>query len=533
MSKKDLKLEWNVDIEDLSSLVLDDGSLDELVKDDVLGSTKIEKGGNLSLSSDNVNVDSSSLAESDQWSSMMNESVFLDSWENTSLKKNVITDGDGFWTYLRRFYFSSVLTILGVLALILLYLFSLYIKWSKEGIFGINTEGYVDNIKETISWAKDTMWMSHHYDLPNIWAPDETSKLNEIINATDIDYIEKKDLLSSYVVSLIHSAEDKVTKVENLRQDIAKQWFLPEELSMLLSEDQAISTIQRSLSALEVIKFSTATRVFMYMNTALSTISEMIRIKWVSVESLRNLFEKLNWRWEKDISSYVYMCYLNPFEINANCDVVGDLDLYYKIAQDDSIDITLFKNAMNAISQLLEKEDVTLFSITFNWFNAGDENINFNIEVYTTKDDERALKEQWINPPQIFIQNSIIRLLKLSYFIIGAEIDGSERSIYNTTLTQWWISREVGYSTIDFSVPIQKNTEREIFDYIDLDSLKKLLSDRWFKENLDNGEISELDNEKKDIEVENSDLETDNDDSVGYEVGDYEIEGDEFEDSDE
>jgi hypothetical protein len=31
---------------------------------------------------------------------------------------------------------------------------------------------------------------------------------------------------------------------------------------------------------------------------------------------------------------------------------------------------------------------------------------------------------------------------------------------------------------MDFSVPIQKNTEREIFDYIDLESLKKLLTER-------------------------------------------------------
>jgi hypothetical protein len=53
---------------------------------------------------------------------------------------------------------------------------------------------------------------------------------------------------------------------------------LPEELENLLSEDQAIDTIQRSLNALEVIKFSTATKVFSYMNTALLTISEMIRV---------------------------------------------------------------------------------------------------------------------------------------------------------------------------------------------------------------------------------------------------------------
>jgi hypothetical protein len=79
------------------------------------------------------------------------------------------------------------------------------------------------------------------------------------------------------------------------------------------------------------------------------------------------------------------MCYLNPFEVNANCDTVCDLDLYYNLAKDDSINISLFKNAMNAISQLLEKEDTSLFSITFNGFNAKDKNIQFNIEVFTNQ----------------------------------------------------------------------------------------------------------------------------------------------------
>jgi hypothetical protein len=46
------------------------------------------------------------------------------------------------------------------------------------------------------------------------------------------------------------------------------------------------------------------------------------------------------------------------------------------------------------------------------------------------------------------------------------------------TINQGGISRTVNYSTMDFTVPIQKDTEREIFDYIDLESMKKLLSDR-------------------------------------------------------
>jgi hypothetical protein len=49
---------------------------------------------------------------------------------------------------------------------------------------------------------------------------------------------------------------------------------------------------------------------------------------------------------------------------------------------------------MNAISQLLEKEDTSLFSITFNGFNAKDKNIQFNIEVFTNQEDERNLLQQ-------------------------------------------------------------------------------------------------------------------------------------------
>jgi len=67
---------------------------------------------------------------------------------------------------------------------------------------------------------------------------------------------------------------------------------------------------------------------------------------------------------------------------------------------------------------------------------------------------------------------------------------------------QWNISRPIKYSTMDFTVPIQKDTEREIFDYIDLESMKKLLWDRWFEkvdemvrdESVEN--IDDLDNEE-------------------------------------
>jgi len=478
MPENDQNLGWNVDVSDLSSVSLDEETLEDIDLNDVLESP-VDWSPENQISS---NIDSAIIEDSNQGTSTIDESVFLDTWDNASTKKNVLKDGDNFWAYLRRFFFSAILILLWILAIALFYSFSVYIKEASK----INPDqkyvSYIEKYKEKYKKVKDMVWMINSYESPIVWSEQEALKVNEIINATDIDYIEKKDLLSKYVSDLVRKAEDRATYEENLKQDIAKQWFLPEELENLLSEDQAIDTIQRSLNALEVIKFSTATKVFSYMNTALATVSEMIRVSWVNVESLHNLFVQLGSRWEKDISSYVYMCYLNPFEINANCDAIWDLDLYYNLAKDDSINIRLFKNTMSAISQLLEKEDTSLFSITFNGFNAKDKNIQFNIEVYTNQEDEKSLMQQWIRNPNIFILTNIINLLKQSSFIIWAEINTKEITVDTKMLNQWWISRPVNYSTMDFTVPIQKNTEREIFDYIDLENMKKLLMDRGFNQ---------------------------------------------------
>ncbi len=477
MPEKDLNLEENVDLADLSSISLDDESLEGIDLDAALDDSTGGESLDSTLDGNNIKLEAET-----QWNSTIDEKVFLDTWD--TINKNVLKDWDKFWVYLRWFFASAIVTLLCLLAIVLLYSFSSYIKEASKVTPDLNKQEFVDWYKEKYKTVRSWVWMENSYTSPTVWAPDESLKVNEIVEASDIDYIDKKDLLSKYASDLVRSAEDKAAKSEDLKQDIAKQWFLPEELEILLSEDQAIDTIQRSLNALEVIKFSTATKVFSYMNTALATISEMIKISWASTENLHKLFVQLSSRWEKDISSYVYMCYLNPFEVNANCDTVWDLDLYYKIVKDKSIDIRLFKNSMNAISQLLEKEDTSLFSITFNWFNAEDKSIQFNIEVFTNQEDERTLIAQWKRNPNIFILTNIINLLKQSSFIIWADINIKEINVDTRTLDQWNIVRTVNYSTMDFTVPIQKNTEREIFDYIDLKSMKKLLSERWFTQSL-------------------------------------------------
>ncbi len=482
MPENEQNLDETVGTVDLSAVSLQNEPSDGVNIDNVVNiandSGVINSVGNVDFSHPNI-----SDIDFNTWEpsvSTIDESVFLDVWSNAKINTSSSSDTEHFWRYLRRFFLSSVITIIGIIVLVLLYSFNNYITWGSQTTADFDRQEYVNKYKPKLEKVKGWLWINnkekYQNQLPTVNSPMALQRTNDIINATDIDYIEKKDLLSNYASAIVRNAQDKAIYVDSLKQEIAKQWFLPDELNKLLTDDGAIDTIQRSLNALEVIKFSTATKVFSYMNTALTTIAEMMRISGSNVESLKQLFLQLWSRWEKDITAYVYMCYLNPFETNADCDTIGDLDLYYNNKlRDGSINIKMFKNSMNAISQLLEKEDTTLFTITFNGFNAKDKKITFKIEVYTNQDDERSLMAQWKKNPNIFILTNIINLLKQSSFIIWANINTKEVNVQTKTQTLWGISRQVNYSTMNFTVPIQKDTEREIFDYIDLDSIRESL----------------------------------------------------------
>ena len=479
MPENEQNVEGTVGTVDLSAVSLQNEATDAVSTDNASNAinTSESMSGVENVELSQVDINNISFDTWEQAVSTIDESVFLDTWDNARIVSPQVDDGEHFWRYLRWFFFSSMVTIIGILGIVLLYSFNNYITWGSQTTTDFDKQQYVTQYKPKLEKVKGRFWMNnkdnYKNQLPVVNSPLATQRTNEIINATDIDYIEKKDFLTNFASDIVRNAQDKAIYVDALQQEIAKQWFLPDELNRLLTDDGAIETIQRSLNALEVIKFSTATRVFSYMNTALTTIAEMMKIRWSGIENLRQLFLQLWSRWEKDITAYVYMCYLNPFETNANCDTIGDLDLYYNnTLKDDSIDISQFKNSMNAISQLLEKEDTTLFSITFNWFNAKDKNITFNIEVYTNQDDERSLMAQWKKNPNIFILTNIINLLKQSSFIIWADINTKEVNVEARTQVLWGVSRNVNYSTMDFTVPIQKDTEREIFDYIDLESLR-------------------------------------------------------------
>ena len=158
---------------------------------------------------------------------------------------------------------------------------------------------------------------------------------------------------------------------------------------MLQNQDYATS-IKQYLLSLEIIKFSSAIKVFGYLDTFVSSLANTLTQPAPQVEAK---MQTLSDRGEKDILVYLNNCYLNPYEVDYDCNLVGDFDRYYTLIDKETpaFDTNFFKKMMYAVDTKLEQTDIPSFSITFKKYDPTQKQISFTVEINTFKQDEIAL----------------------------------------------------------------------------------------------------------------------------------------------
>ncbi len=186
----------------------------------------------------------------------------------------------------------------------------------------------------------------------------------------------------------------------------------------ILKEENSVDSLQRSLVSLEIVKFSSAMKVFSLMDMFVSSLANSLGF---TKDTVKERIQELILRGEKDIELYLSMCYNNPYE-PTSCSVINDFENYYKnfttSSLDKGFDTNFFKQLMNFIDVELEYSDIPNFSIIFNSFNAKSSSIGFSIEVNTFKEDELALIDQGVKSPHIFVVSELIKSLKQSLYIL-------------------------------------------------------------------------------------------------------------------
>ena len=365
-----------------------------------------------------------------------------------------------------------------------------FFNWYLQAKSLPNTETPNEYVQATSDYYNEYGQILGLFDLESHRGTDFTNdgknKVKSLISANGLNYPQKKDLIQSSSSDFGQKTIELKKEIKTITDQLNKDGFFPEELVTILKENNSVSSIQRSLLSLEIVKFSSAMKVFSLMDVFLTSLSNELSMPKSEIKQKLN---DLLARGENDVKNYLNYCYNNPYE-PANCSIIGDFDTYYRLSKSkENFDTGFFKTMMDMIDRKLENAQLPSFAITFNDFDSKSGEISFSVEVNTLKEDEYALIREGIKNPHIFIVSELVKLLKQSTFILGKSIDVKEMQVSEKEEELGGTTYKYHTSSKTFTLPIQKNTQREIFDYVD--SYKTLLDEQ--EEESDNRSESLLD----------------------------------------
>ncbi|MFA7298470.1 MAG: hypothetical protein WC010_02375 [Candidatus Absconditabacterales bacterium] len=370
--------------------------------------------------------------------------------------------------YRKLFLISFFIILVTGVASIILRLYSRYIYYASQAIPTVTYQTYIDTYKQGQTFIDKTLNLSNYqqYTSLSIVGSGEEVNVGKVINEKSLSYIQKKDILQLALNSFSNIFVANNQKLTTFKEDISKYGFFSEELYNMLENQDYSTSIKKYLLSLEIIKFSSAIKVFSYLDTFVSSLSSALKLPVAQVQEEMNTFAD---RGEKDILVYLNNCYLNPYEIDYDCNMVGDFDRYYVLVDKEKTppNTSFFKKMMYYVDTKLEQTDLPSFSITFKKYDPTQKQISFTVDVNTFKQDEIALIKKGIINPHIFILSNLLNLIKQSVFVVSENIDAKSIKISPKIIKIGSSVFNVNNSTMNFVLPIQKGSEREISDYID------------------------------------------------------------------
>lgn len=413
---------------------------------------------------DGVGVDKQvSLSRGEQTQS---DPIFL--WESGIQKPDKIAEDDTL-AYRKLFFTWFFILAISILWIIWVWLYTKYLKLSAEPTVDTKYESYINKYKTSQNTIDDYIKFSDYamYSSQDFLWDSAERNITNTINARRLSYIQKKDIIQSAINTISQDIFAKYDGIENIKADVTKYWFFPKELFGLLDNQEYITSIKKSLLALETVKFGSAIKVFSFLPSFIKEVSESL---WIPEDEVKENIKKLSDRWEKDIAIYLNNCYLNPYEIDYDCKLIGDFDKYYSIILKEKswIDLTFFKKLIFYIDAKLEQTNMPSFQIIFNNFDSKSKKINFSVNINTSNYDEwnMILKEGILNP-HIFVFTNLLNLLKQSIFVVSDSISIKQLAINEQNINESWRPVKYHSSYTNFSLPIQKSVEREITDFVD------------------------------------------------------------------
>jgi hypothetical protein len=344
------------------------------------------------------------------------------------------------------------------------------LNWKEESLT-TDESGYIDSFKKNadtyfwLFWYKfsnqwDTLSISLTWDIKSI-----KNQLNTYIINNDIWYIIKKDNINIFLNQFLQKYVIEKADLDKKNWDIIKYSFLPQEVDKLVSDNE----IQRALLSIESIKFYTAMKIFSYLNSFVTEFSSSI---WQNSSSVQKQMQYYLARWEWDTERYLKSCYLNVYE-SEECNIIWDFRNFYSTQWiDKKFYSDVFINLIRYIDNKLETDSFPKLSIVLNDLDPQKNILSFAIDINTYKEDEADmlmsdnLSSSNIKMPHVMIVTELLNSLRQSQFILWWSIELDNLKVNKKKVKQWNMEYTVNNSKFNFNIPVQKSTEREIYDFV-------------------------------------------------------------------
>lgn len=147
----------------------------------------------------------------------------------------------------------------------------------RKSYLDVVSQPKVDTTYQTyITYAKDLQMLWSQYTNLNDYSlmastsflgSTASNNVSAVLNSNRLSYIQKKDIFQNGLNGIASDMISNYLKLDSLKKDITQYGFFPKDLLAIFPADQESVSIKNSLMSLEVVKFSTAIKVFSYLDT--------------------------------------------------------------------------------------------------------------------------------------------------------------------------------------------------------------------------------------------------------------------------
>lgn len=351
--------------------------------------------------------------------------------------------------------FLLFITVLSFVVLIVLYQYNKYIAINIKDNLSDNEEQFVKDFKQNknlVVWLFSQSVQETQEIVSDINTQKQElliSSLTQLKDNKSQSYIDRHEILDKFVKNIVSTMKNNIDLIEKQKTNIWVYWFLPNEIETVILD----SAIQRSFLSIETIKFFTALKIYSNID---SFITEFSGITSLSKDDILKEMTNIIDAWEINVQKYLIMCYLNPYEDITNCKELNNAINWTQA------EISFFKDLMLFIKQKLENQDFPKLWIIFNSLDPKKNQIWFTININTFLDDEIYLSNKWIINPHIYIVSMLINWLRESHFILWDTIKFDSLKVNKRKVKEITVNT----STFTFNIPVQKATEKEIYDFV-------------------------------------------------------------------